>query len=92
MMSMRRVHLVDRGFLWSPLNRAPRILDREKGVLDWYDLPHRVCIYGCGVGAAEAPLDDPSWCVFGLNTVPPLDRQRRIRSDVWWDIHERTAQ
>jgi hypothetical protein len=30
--------------------------------------------------------------VWALNTVPPLDRARRIRADVWWDIHQRIAQ
>lgn len=76
----------------SPLNRPPRIVDRDAGVLDYGRDVDRVCIYGAGYGSAEAPLEDESWVVWALNLIPPLDSQMRLRCDVWWDVHQRVAQ
>lgn len=91
MSAFRRRHLIDHQLAWSPLNQPPAIVDRLRGVLGTNGRS-KVCIYGCGYGSREAPLDDPDWQVWGLNTVPPLDRQRRIRADLWWDLHQRSAQ
>lgn len=52
----------------------------------------KLCIYGAGRGKHEAPLDDPTWEVWALNLVPPLDSQGRLRADVWFDLHQRCAQ
>lgn len=89
---MTRPHLADRDLVWSPLNRPPAILDHESGRLDWSGLPLKVCIYGSGYGRDEAPLDDPSWQVWALNLVAPLDRDGKVRADVWFDIHQKCAQ
>jgi hypothetical protein len=75
----------------SSLNRPPRIVDRLTGELDW-DGRSRVLIYGAGYGRHEAPLNDPSWYVWAINTIPPLDRSGRLRCDVWFDIHQKCAQ
>lgn len=91
MTAPRRRHLVDRDWRWSPLNRPPAILDRDAGRLA-PDARRRICLYGCGYGASCAPLDDPTWQVWTLNVIPPLDREGRIRADLWWDIHARSAQ
>ena len=55
-------------------------------------LRRKVCIYGAGLGKHEAPLDDPSWEVWSLNLVPPLDSRGRLRCDKWFDLHQRKAQ
>jgi hypothetical protein len=85
------MHLVDRRLTWSPLNRPPEILNAREGRLQWNGA-RKVVIYGAGLGRSEAPLDDPSWIVWALNVIPPLDRLGRVRSDCWWDIHQRRAQ
>jgi hypothetical protein len=87
----RRRHLIEHDLPWSPLNAPLPILDRQRGLVG----PNgraKVCLYGCGHGSAYAPLDDPTWQVWGLNTVPPLDAAGRIRADLWWDLHARCAQ
>ena len=86
-----RTHLVDAGYAWSPLNRPPRIVNRLTGELA-RDERSRVLIYGAGLGRAEAPLDDPAWECWALNVIPPFDCGGRIRSDRWFDIHQRSAQ
>lgn len=85
------MHVADRRWAWSPLNRPPAVSDALAGVIA---LPSRdrVCIYGAGLGRREAPLDDPTWEVWALNTVLPMDASGRIRADLWWDIHQRVAQ
>lgn len=89
-MSARRRHLVDHPLTWSPLNTPLSILDRTAGVLQHTGKP--VCLYGNGYGRTAAPLDDPDWEVWAINTVPPLDRAGRVRADLWWDLHQRCAQ
>lgn len=86
-------HLADRRYPLSPLNWPPEIVgNRADGrIRPVLDRP-RVAIYGAGLGRSEAPLDDPKWAVWALNTIPPLDRQRRLRCDLWWDLHQRQAQ
>lgn len=84
-------HVVDLPLTWSPLNDPPVVLDQQAGGLGWRDR-YRVCIYGAGIGRKYAPLDDPSWVVYALNTIPPFDSAGRVRADLWWDIHERVAQ
>ena len=91
MSAARRRHLRDYGLAWSPLNHPLPILDRLGGRLESNGRT-KVCIYGCGHGSIYAPLQDPAWQVWGINTVPPLDAQRRIRADLWWDLHTRCAQ
>lgn len=85
-----RRHLADHALTWSPLNAPLPILDRAAGVLRHTGKP--VCLYGAGYGCRSAPLDDPAWEVWAINTVPPLDRARRVRCDLWWDLHQRCAQ
>lgn len=76
----------------SPHNQLLRVEGHQ--VLPALGEPRRsmVCIYGAGRGRHEAPLNDPLWEVWALNLVPPLDRQGRLRADVWFDLHERLAQ
>ncbi len=82
----RNMHLAYRDLAPSPLNR-------------WVvndGMPQaqrsRVCIYAAGYGRDEAPLDDPSWDVWALNVIPPVDSLGRMRADLWFEIHERHAQ
>lgn len=82
------MHLVDRQFMLSSLNEGYRVANgliigtRKK----------KICIYGAGLGRQEAPLDDASWEVWALNTVPPLDRKGRLRASIWFDLHQKCAQ
>lgn len=89
----RRIHLADRNLRESPLNRPPKIV-QENGE-PWFDFtgcPERVLIYAAGLGKTEAPLDDPSWHVWALNLVAPMDSEDRLRCDLWFDLHQRVAQ
>lgn len=83
-------HLADREFWMSPLNLGLRAEDRR--VVG----PRRrkVCIYGAGLYKEEALpiLSDPSWEVWALNLIPPLDSCGRLRADIWFDLHQRKAQ
>lgn len=90
--SPSRIHLADAHFPLSPLNSPPLVADRHDGVLG-HDLSRqRVAIVAAGLGRELAPLDDPDWAVWALNLIPPLDRHGRLRCDLWWDIHQRSAQ
>ena len=87
--AVKRPHLADRPYTLSPVNAVTHV-DDWRVVCD----PPRtkVLIYGAGYGRDEAPLDDPSWCVWALNLVAPYDRNRLLRADAWWEIHQRKAQ
>lgn len=74
------MHLADRDYAPSPLNGRP--LPRNT----------RVAIVGAGHGRQDAPLDDPTWRVWALNLVAPLDSLGRLRADAWFDLHQRVAQ
>jgi len=84
-------HLANSRYEPSPLNRPPRVLDRQQGHVQW-DTRHKVCLYGAGWGHRCAPLEDPSWVVWALNVIPPVDSQGRLRADAWFELHERKAQ
>ena len=88
---VRRLHLADREFVQSPLNRPPEIIDAKRGLLS-PDGRRKVAIYGAGMGSDAAPLDDPAWTVWALNLIAPIDKQGRLRADAWWDIHQIGAQ
>lgn len=87
-------HLADRGLerRQSPLNATRYEVDVEAGQVRCTPRRDKVCIYGNGLGRGEAPLDDPSWEVWALNVIPPLDSQGRLRCDRWFELHERKAQ
>lgn len=76
----------------SPYNEVLRVVDSAVRPSTMEPRRTMVCIYGAGRGRHEAPLDDPQWEVWALNLVPPLDRQGRLRADVWFDLHQRHAQ
>lgn len=86
-------HMANRWRAWemSPHNATVRYVP-ETGIVQATPERRKVVIYGAGLGKEEAPLDDPSWLVWGLNAVPPLDSLGRLRADAWWDIHQREAQ
>jgi hypothetical protein len=86
------MHLADARYPLSPLNRPPRVVDADVPVLAHVRPLTKVCIYGAGAGAHQAPLDDPEWTVWALNLVPPLDGAGRLRCDLWFDLHQREAQ
>lgn len=80
-----------REFEMSPHN-ASVVYDAESGIIRAVPNRTKFLIYGAGLGKEQAPLEDPSWLVWGLNAVPPLDSQNRLRADAWWDIHQHVAQ
>ena len=84
-------HLADRwrDFPLSPYNAITR--RTPLGVV--CDPPRtKVVIYGAGHGREEAPLEDATWAVWALNLVAPIDAQRRLRADAWFDLHQRLSQ
>lgn len=83
------MHLADRSFSLSPHNAGHTVVG---GRIALAGLRKRVCIIGAGIGAYEAPLDDPSWDVWTCNLIAPVDREKRLRADRWFDIHQRVAQ
>lgn len=87
-----RVHLADQEIEWSPLNCAEYTLDVAAGVIEEMPAKTKVCIVGAGHGAKEAPLEDPEWSVWALNTVAPFDSKGRVRADRWFELHQRCAQ
>lgn len=86
------MHLVDRPLTMSPFNCSEYTVDVAAGVVE--EMPKRdgVIIFGAGHGHREAPLDDPRWSVWALNTVAPLDSLGRLRADRWFELHQRCAQ
>lgn len=86
------MHLADRPFVLSTHNAQTVILDRDNGIVGCRPPRRKVAIVGAGRGGDEAPLDDPEWEVWLLNTIPMYDRARRLRCDRWFEIHEKKAQ
>lgn len=88
------MHLADKGVerRRSPLNATHYEIDVLAGTVVCQPEREKVVIYGAGIGANEAPLDDPTWEVWALNLVPPLDSEGRLRCDRWFDLHQREAQ
>lgn len=80
-----------RDFEMSPFN-SEVAYDPSTGFAECTPERPKICIYGAGRGREEAPLEDPTWTVWALNLVPPMDQHGRLRADVWWDIHQRVAQ
>jgi hypothetical protein len=79
-----RQHIADaKDLRFSPLNTYDGLGRRRK---------QKLCIYAAGHGRNEAPLDDPSWEVWSLNAIQPIDSQGRLRADRWFEMHERHAQ
>lgn len=81
------MHLADYIPEQSPLNDPPSIVG---GIVA--RTRDKVCIYAAGWGKDQAPLDDDEWEVWALNLVVPFDSARRMRADLWFDIHQRVAQ
>ena len=52
----------------------------------------KVAIYGAGYGKEAAPLNDPTWEVWALNAVAPIDREGKLRADRWFELHTRPPQ
>ncbi len=82
----RPKHLADRILRQSPLNKWSVDGGEPQRLRDY------VCIYAAGLGRDEAPLNHPSWDVWALNVIAPLDLHGRLRADLWFEIHERGAQ
>ena len=76
----------------SPLN-AGRILDGEIRVIrPSRGRPLRIALLGAMPSRTLAPLEDPTWEVWSLNRILPLDVQGRFRSDRWFELHPWSAQ
>lgn len=62
------------------------IVSAETGVVR--DVPDRdrVAIIGAGPSRAEAPWDDPSWSIWGLNEIA------QPRAERWFELHPMAAQ
>lgn len=54
----------------------------------------KACIVGAGASrdSAQNYMDDPTWEVWALNAVCPVDKSGRARADRWFDLHQRHAQ
>lgn len=76
---------------WSPLN-AGKILDAQSGLIRCKPPRSKVCIVANGPSKRAAPLEDPEWEVWALNSICPRDSQRRIRADRWFELHPLSAQ
>ncbi len=79
----------------SPLNLPYRIVDAQQGLVGIdasIRRPTRVAIIGAGDTKAFAPLNDPSWEVWGLNNCATVDKNGKLRADRWWDYHAYVAQ
>jgi hypothetical protein len=91
-----KLHLADQFENWpaSPHNARLRVEHRAIVPSDKQPRRSKVLIYGAGLYRDEAVdlLDDPSWEVWALNLIPPFDSHRRLRADVWFDLHQRIAQ
>ena len=87
-----RLHIADADLKWSSLNAKAEILSAADA--DVYMTPHRtkVVIYGAGLGHRRAPLEDPDWEVWCLNTIPAFLPDGSVRADRWFDIHQKVAQ
>lgn len=89
---MSKQHLAHLNLPHSPLNRRPSRVDALRGVVQFDPPRTKVALVGAGRGRDEAPLEDPSWEVWALNAVPPVDLSRRLRCDRWFEMHVRSAQ
>ena len=78
--------------VWSPLNAAFEIVDRGAGVVRYTPQRLRVAIVCGATTRFLAPVDDPTWDVWGLNLLGPRDREGRVRADRWFEIHPFRAQ
>lgn len=77
---------------WSHLN-SPPLFDGKNGCV--CPLPKRrkvaiVCNHP--LTKYDAPLDDPTWEVWSLNSVLPIDSAGAIRADRWFELHPLEAQ
>jgi hypothetical protein len=87
-----RKHIADCDFELSPYNAPAIITSARKGTVV-LDVPrHKVAIVGAGHGKEYAPYNDDEWEVWGLNAVPPLDHNHRLRADRWFEMHVMAAQ
>lgn len=81
---------------FSPLNYPYRVTNRQRGILS-PGSRRKVAIVGFGCSTRPtAPLDDPSFEIWGLNHANRLrfmlDSEQRLRADRWFDLHEAHAQ
>ena len=60
--------------------------------LDDVPRPSKVAIVGAGASRVAAPLDDPTWDVWGLNNLKIRDRAGHFRGDRWFELHPYAAQ
>lgn len=83
-------HLAYRTYRLSPLNARHVVRDGKIA----YEEPRRkrVGIFGAGIGKTWAPLDDPTWEIWAINLIPPIDSVGRLRADLWFDLHQHKAQ
>jgi len=61
------------------------IIDAEKGVVSVTPARKKVAIIGCGETRNDAPFDDESWEIWGLNEIP------QPRADRWFELHPTTT-
>lgn len=87
---MRAVHPAYRHFVESPLNEGHATIDGRLIVSG--PRKRRAAIFGAGYGRDWAPLADPTWEVWALNLIPPIDGDGRLRVSRWFDLHQRKAQ
>lgn len=72
---------------WSPLNGG-RILDAQLGKVVCDPKRDKVVIVAASTYSAHyAPLDDPAWEVWTLNTICPQDSLGRVRMDRHFELH-----
>ncbi len=78
----------------SALNMAFRLKPDEGIVEPVEPRRNRVAILGATPTNRHAPLEDPSWEIWGLNRIlsPHYDWQGRFRADRWFELHPMSVQ
>lgn len=81
----------------SPLNARVMRFDAAAGIVELFPKRKKVAIIGFGgLTRLMAPVNDPTWEVWGLNhgyTIDALrDRDGRLRADRWFELHPTTPE
>lgn len=78
----------------SPHAGDMQVLSHSKGIVSSLPQRSKVAIIGSGASCVKAPFDDPSFEIWGCNSLWPhcKDSQGLFRADRWFEMHPMSVQ